>query len=77
MLKLLTVPSIAAHTLSGGFLLLALGLVALNFKTVTHLPLLQLLLLVLVASIAVGIHGVSHLGVEREYGYNPWNLFDF
>lgn len=77
MLKLLMIPSVASHTLSGGFLLLALVLVALNFKTVTHLPLLQLLLLVLVASIAVGIHGLSHIGVEREYGYNPWTLFGY
>jgi hypothetical protein len=77
MLNLLTIPSIASHTMSGGFLLLALGLVAMNFKTVTHLPLLQLLLLVLVASIAVGIHGLSHLGVEREYGYNPWKLLGY
>lgn len=24
-------------------------------------------------TIAIGIHGLIHLGVEREYGFNPYN----
>ena len=77
MEKLLTIPSIAAHTLNGGLLIVALVLVAMNFTTLTRLPLLQLLMLVLVLSIAVGIHAISHVGVEHTYGYNPWKLFGF
>ena len=29
------------------------------------------LVLTLLFSIAIGLHGVSHLGLEKQYGYNP------
>jgi hypothetical protein len=25
--------------------------------------------------IAIGIHGLIHLGVEKEYNFNPYNWF--
>ena len=28
-------------------------------------------MLLLVFSLAIGIHGISHLGMEYIYGYNP------
>lgn len=30
----------------------------------------------LILSIAVGVHGLSHLGLEAVYGYNPFELSD-
>jgi hypothetical protein len=75
--KLITVPSVMSHTLNGGLLVLGLALVALNFNTLSRLPPLQLVTLVLILSIAVGVHALSHVGVEHTYGYNPWKLLGF
>jgi hypothetical protein len=77
MEKYFTVPSIMAHTLNGGLLMVALALVALNFTFIRRLPALQLITLVLILSIAVGVHGLSHVGVESAYGYNPLKIFGF
>lgn len=77
MEKYFTVPSIMAHTLNGGLLMVAVVLVALNFTFIRRLPALQLITLVLILSIAVGVHGLSHVGVESAYGYNPFKIFGF
>jgi len=77
MYSLFSVPSIMAHTLNGGFLLLALAIVFMNFNSLSRLSPSQLLKLVLIASIAVGVHALSHASAERNYGYNPWKLLGF
>jgi hypothetical protein len=77
MEKLFTVPSIMSHMLNGGLLLLGGLLIALNFSFIRRLPTLQLITLVLILSIAVGVHGLSHVGVESAYGYNPLKIFGF
>jgi|UniRef100_A0A6C0B6K4 hypothetical protein len=77
MEKLFTVPSIMTHTLNGGLLLLGGILIAVNFSFIRRLPTLQLIILVLILSIAVGVHGLSHVGVESAYGYNPLKIFGF
>jgi hypothetical protein len=77
MEKLFTTPSIMTHTLNGGLLLLGGLLIFLNFSFIRRLPALQLITLVLILSIAVGVHGLSHVGVEKAYGYNPIKLFGF
>jgi len=73
----LGIPSILAHTLNGGFLLLALVIGIMNFNSLSRLPPVQLLTLVLVISIAVGVHALSHASAERNYGYNPWKFLGF
>jgi len=72
--KLFTIPSIMAHTLNGGLLLVGAVLIAMNFNLIRRLPPLQLVVLVLILSIAVGVHAISHVGVESTYGYNPWKF---
>jgi hypothetical protein len=74
MNKLFTLPSVMAHTLNGGLLIVGLALVLLNHRTLRNLPPAQLVMLVLVLSIAVGVHGLSHVGLESAYGYSPLNL---
>ena len=34
----------------------------------------QIVVLVLLVSIAIGIHGISHAGLESVYNYNPLSL---
>lgn len=75
MEKMFTLPSVMAHTLNGGLLLLGGLLIALNFSFIRRLPALQLITLVLILSIAVGVHGLSHAGLESAYGYNPLKFF--
>ena len=75
MEKFFTVPSIMTHTLNGGLLLLGGLLIAMNFSFIRRLPALQLITLVLILSIAVGVHGLSHAGLESAYGYNPIKIF--
>jgi hypothetical protein len=77
MLMFFTLPSVMAHTLNGGLLIVALVLAAVNYRVIRRLPLLQMITLILILSIAVGVHGLSHSGLESAYGYNPLRLFGF
>ena len=77
MLKFFTLPSVMAHTLNGGLLIVALVLATMNYRVISRLPVLQMITLVLILSIAVGVHGLSHAGLESAYGYNPIRLFGF
>ena len=77
MLKFFTLPSVMAHTLNGGLLIIALALAAINYRVIRGLPILQIITLILILSIAVGVHGLSHAGLESAYGYNPLRLFGF
>jgi hypothetical protein len=70
-------PSVMTHALNGGLLLLGGILIAMNISFIRRLPVLQLILLVLILSIAVGVHGLSHAGLESAYGYNPLKIFGF
>ena len=64
-------PSILAHMLSGGFMLVALFCLVSCYSKLRRLDVYQTLMLSLLFSIAIGVHGISHLGLEKEYGYNP------
>jgi len=64
-------PSIAAHILSGLTLFIAAFVVFTNYSILKKNP-VTLVTLLLIFSIALGVHGLSHLGVEVVYGYNPW-----
>ena len=58
-----------AHILNG--LLLLFIVVSLAFAKIQG-PFNRVVVLLLF-SIAIGIHGLSHLGLEKEYNYNPFN----
>jgi hypothetical protein len=72
--KVFTTPSVMTHMMNGGLLLVAGVLVVINYRVILRLPVLQMITLVLVLSIAVGVHGLSHAGLESAYGYNPLRL---
>ena len=61
-------PSFLAHIGNALFLLLAGVLFFQNYASIKKTDMIMLALL---ASIAIGIHGLSHLGLERVYGFNP------
>ena len=64
------VPSVYAHILNG--LLLFAGVVYLIVSRARDSY--QILVLILLFSMAVGIHGISHMGLEYVYGYNPLSV---
>ena len=71
-------PSILAHMLNAFFLLVSLFFVMIYFSKLQGLDAYRILVLILLFSLVVGVHGISHLGLEREYGFfaptrNPMN----
>jgi membrane-associated PAP2 superfamily phosphatase len=70
-------PSILAHMLSGAFMLVALFCLVTCYPKLRKLGLYEGLVLTLLFSIAIGLHGVSHLGLEKQYGYNPAYFIGF
>ena len=62
-------PSIAAHIIQGLLLLVSIVAIALNVKALDTYRGLVILLLV---TICVGVHGISHLGLEKEYNFMVW-----
>lgn len=65
------IPSIYAHTI--GAIILAIGIVhiAYYFAKLKSKDPYQILILILVSSIVITLHGISHIGLEYLYGYNP------
>ena len=65
-------PSILAHTLNGAFFILAIILVFIYYSSLNKV---SAIIIALLFSIAMGIHGLSHLGLEYVYGYSPYKIF--
>jgi tetrahydromethanopterin S-methyltransferase subunit E len=56
-------------------LMLAAVIVAyINISVLRRLDPYKLIMIFLVFSIAVGVHGLSHLGLETIYGLNPFTF---
>ena len=70
-------PSFLAHILNG--LLLAMGIILFltNYKNISSDNIVGLILLL---SIAIGVHGIMHHYEEIHYGFNPlenqWKIRD-
>lgn len=70
-------PSFYAHIVNGILLLAAIIVFIKNYKKLVSLESYKFIKLVLFLSIAAGVHGLSHLGLETVYNYNPLTIFDF
>ena len=64
-------PSFYAHIFNGILLFIGLILIALNYSKLIKIETYKIIMIVLVFSIAIGIHGLSHLGLEYIYNFNP------
>lgn len=71
----LIAPSFNSLVITGLILLFSLVLFIQNRKEILKLQNHKLINLALLASIAIGIHGLLHLGTESVYGFNPYKLF--
>ena len=70
-------PSFYAHIVNGVLLLAAIIVFIKNYKKLVSLESYKFIKLVLFLSIAAGVHGLSHLGLESVYNYNPLTIFNF
>jgi hypothetical protein len=68
----LIAPSLNALFVSGFLLMTILFLLIRNFKELLKLNLYNKIAILCMLSIAVGSHGLIHLGVEGQYGFNPY-----
>jgi hypothetical protein len=71
---MILLPSLYAHVINGILLLVAFIILLQNYSYIKSMDKYRLILLVLLFSIATGVHGLSHLGLEKNYGYNPLQL---
>jgi hypothetical protein len=68
------VPSFYAHIINGLLLLLGVILLLKNYTKIVNLEPYKKIILTLFFSICIGIHGLSHLGLEAIYNYNPLTM---
>ena len=64
-------PSIYAHATSGLLLFIIFINIVLNFTLLRNMDIYKRMTILLLLSIALGIHGLSHLGLEHIYNYDP------
>lgn len=62
-------PFFLAHVLSGLLIGVAIFMGLMCFNKLKRLDTYNILVLVLLASTAVGIHGISHMELKKTYGY--------
>jgi hypothetical protein len=59
-----------------GFLLLFIFIIFIkNFRQIQNLNYYQKIMLLSAITMAIGIHGLIHLGVEVQYNFNPYVWF--
>jgi len=63
-------PSFMAHVMSGILLFVSIAIFFLYYSQIKSKG-ISLLIILLLLSIASAVHGLSHLGLEVVYNYNP------
>ena len=71
MYEIYQVPSIYAHIMNGILLFISAILIYRNYSTISRIAASEKIKLVLLFSLAIGLHGLSHLGLEYIYKFNP------
>lgn len=74
MTNIFLYPSFYAHVINGLLLLYIIYFLLKNRNELKHRNSYELLVILLLLSITIGIHGLSHLGLERSYDFNPLDL---
>lgn len=71
--KIMFPPSIMAHIFNGILILIIVWFGLLNYNTLTNMKVYQKLILLLLFALTIGLHGLSHLGLEVAYQVNKNN----
>jgi hypothetical protein len=72
---ILIAPSLNSLVVTGILLLIILVIFVSNYKQFTLLDNYRKITILSLITIAVGVHGLIHLGVEINYGFNPYKWF--
>lgn len=73
--NILIAPSLNSLFVTGFLILVILIIFLRNYNQFNRLDHYHKITILCLISIAIGIHGLIHLGVEREYGFNPYKWF--
>jgi hypothetical protein len=73
--NILIAPSLNSLFFTGFLILFIFYTFLTNYKQFIRLDFYRKLTILSLFVIAIGIHGLIHLGVEREYGFNPYRWF--
>ena len=73
---MLLAPSFNSLFITGLLVLTILMIVISNFKQFVRLDYYRKITMLSLIAITVGVHGLIHLGVEVNYGFNPYNWFN-
>lgn len=73
--NILIAPSLNSLFVTGFILLFILIIIVTNFKQFQRLDFYRKLTILSLIAIAVGTHGLIHLGVESAYNFNPYKWF--
>lgn len=68
------VPSFYAHVINGILIFIAIIVLYKNYSKISRLEPYKLIILMLLFSIGIGLHGLSHQGLEKNYNFNPLNV---
>jgi membrane-bound ClpP family serine protease len=71
MTNLYRIPSFYAHAINGILLFLAVLVLFFNFSKVSKIGTYKVTILLILFSIGIGVHGLSHQGLEKNYNFNP------
>lgn len=69
---MIPLPSVIAHGISGLIVAASVLYLIIYNASIRKLDSYRLLVLSLLFAIAVGLHGISHAMLEKEYGYVPF-----
>jgi hypothetical protein len=64
-------PSFFCLVINGFLLFILLLMVIFNFRSLIKADYIKLLPIIGTVAIAIGMHGLLHLGLEQAYNYNP------
>jgi len=74
--RLFIAPSMTALLFTGLLLLYIFVIFLFNFQRFFKLNYYQKIIILSLITLAIGIHGLIHLGTEFVYGFNPYNWFN-
>ena len=72
---MLIAPSINSLFFTGFLILFIFVIFISNYKQFTNLDFYRKLTILSLITIAIGVHGLIHLGAEINYGFNPYRWF--
>jgi hypothetical protein len=72
---ILIAPSLNSLFFTGFFILWIFVLFIINFRQILKLNYYQKIILLSTITIAIGVHGLIHLGAESVYNFNPYKWF--